>query len=323
MPRKKKGRRLTKKSGNTKGPARAIIKQTPHRIVGAIHYPGLTLYPAEWESQGERNFIYLALLCHDVKAIEAQPQKLTYQDDHGEREYTPDLAITINRGRIFIEGKSLRNLIREENLNKYLAIARSLRARGEQLAFITEDQMPGAWVRNASLLRQYLVPEQQVDLPACVVGALQGGPRSIEGVLTATTATVTLAQMYSYIAHRLLCIDWNVRLGRNAPVSLPDQPNGFARLTYDSIQSTGRFADLVAEMALGRRPANQRLLAAACTRRRPLSAASPTGFVDGFSQWELGHLERLRTAGAAEGAHGPLTRDGAGDRAQPQPTEDL
>lgn len=320
MSKKRKGSRASKRR-NSSGPARAVIDQAPHRIVGGIHCPGLTPYPAEWESLGERSLIYLALVCHDVKIVETQPQKLTYHDDSGEHTYTPDLAITTNCGRFFVECKSLKYLFRESNLNRYLGIARSLRTQGEHLAFITEDQLPGRWVRNATLLRQYLIPDQTAELPICVTDALQGGPRSIQSLLTETATT--LPQLYAYIARRLLCIDWNERLGRNARVSLPDQSNGFARLTYDAIQNAGRFADLVAEMALGRRPANQRLLAAACARRRPLSVASPTGFVDGFSQWDLGHLERRRTTRASEDADGPATGHGACDRAESGTTEEV
>ncbi|MHB8742204.1 MAG: Tn7 transposase TnsA N-terminal domain-containing protein [Sulfuricaulis sp.] len=305
-----------------KGPARAIIEQSPHRMVGAIHYAGLTVYPAEWESPLERQLIYMALMCHDVSAIEAQPEELSYDDEDDVHTYTPDVAITVSRGRIYVEDKPLRCLIREENLAKYAAIARSLRAQGKRLEFITEYQLPPAFCKNASLLRRYLMPDRPVQAPACVVDTLQDGPRTFDALITELGSAVTLVDLYTLVAHRLLCIDWNERLGRRARVSLPDKPHSFARLTYDAISASGRFADLVAQLALGNRPTNQQLLAASCARRQPLSVASPFGFVDGLSQWQLGHLERQHSARTMPHAGLTIAGDGTRNQSPSQPTED-
>lgn len=321
MARKKKRRRAGK-SASTKGPARVLIELSPHRQVGGLHFPGLTLYPAEWEAPIERHLIRLALFCHDVRLIETQPEELPYTDVDGDKHYTPDVALTLDRGRIFIEDKPLAILVREENLAKYLDIVRFLRTQGHALEFITEDQIPETWLKNANLLRLYLVPDRVVTLPDIIADTLREGPRTIEDVLTTTAAAVTLADMYSLVAHRLLCIDWDERLGRRARVSLPDKPDSFQRLTYDRVRAAGRFADLLAEMAVGRRPPDQRLLAARSARRRPLSAASATGFVDGFTPGQLGHLERQRAARPREEPDLATRDPGPGDRAKPQSTED-
>lgn len=58
---------------------------------------------------------------------------------------------------------------------------------------------------------------------------------------------------------------------------LPNQPFGY--LTYAAIAATGRFRPLLEDVVLGRRPADQQLLAAACTEERSVPLPSALGVV--------------------------------------------
>lgn len=308
--RRSKKKRTTHIAGQ--GPARTIINQCPHRMVGAIHYPGLTLYPAVWESPWERKLISLLLMCHDVISIGAQPEEIIYQHEGGDRRYTPDIAITTSRGRILVEVKNLSRLIKSETLEKYLLIARIVRSQGKRLDFITDNQILPMWFKNAYLLRRYLSSTHSEQTLERVLSILEDGPRKIGELLVEIGQDLTLIHIYALIGQRVLCINWDTWLDRHALVSLPDRP--FRRLTYDAIHNSGRFADLLAEMALGRRPTDQRLLAAARARRRPLSVASPLGFVDGFTPAQLGSLERLRVARVVHDIRSAAKGNGDEDR---------
>jgi len=302
MPKRKK------KKSSRKQPARIIITRSPHQMVGAIHQPGIMPYPAEWESHNERKLYCLLLLCSDVTSIEAQPRMITYMTDKGERSYTPDMEINVDNRPFLVEVKSLKQLIKPKNLEKYLRIAECLRRQRQNLEFITDDQMPTTRVRNARLLRRYRRIEVDDAFRNRVLAALPT-PKTVEDVVSSSDHGAELSKLYALIASGHLCIDWDQPLNRQARVSCPNQP--FRRLNYEAIRTAGRFADLVAEMALGRRPSDQRLLAASLAHRRPLSANDPFGFVAGLTPAQLGHYQRQVSRLAAQHATSPPAKTGA------------
>lgn len=274
-----------------KGPVRAVIDQCPHRNVGSIEYGEKTLYPADWESPFERGLIYLLLQCHDVKTIETQPEEVTYELDGKKRKYTLDIAVTMSSWeRIPVESKSLRHLLQEPALNKYLAIAEAYRKKGQLLDFITEDQLNQDWLKTARLLKRYFFIDVDEAVRRGVDALLQATPLKIESLLEALDSTASLGDIYALVAKGEICIDWDAPLNRGAEVSLPEKP--YRRLSYEEIRHSGRFHDLLEEISLGRRPQDQRRLAYARTFRRPALPPSAYGFIAGFSPHELGRLSR-------------------------------
>lgn len=308
---KASAKKSAQESGEKKGPVRAIIDQCPHRNVGSINYGDKTLYPADWESPLERGFIHLLLQCHDVKTIQTQPEKLTYELDGKRRQYTLDIAITmISSERISMEVKSLRHLLQETALRKYLAIAKTYRERGQQLNFVTEHQLNKDWLKTARLLKRYFFTAVEVEAELAVERLLDAAPVRIDVLLATIGPEVVLNDIYALICRGNICIDWDAQLNRSAMVSLPDRP--YRRMSYEEIRNSGRFHDLLEEISLGRRPEDQRRLAYARSWRRPVLPPSPYGFIGGFSPSELGHLSRQaarrvrqqeREAATAAGAH--------------------
>lgn len=291
------------------GPSRVVIEQCPHRMTGALEFAGLTLYPAQYETVGEERLLGVLLLCSDVTEIAAQPKKEAYELDGATRRYTSDVRLrltTSENSYIHVEEKSLVYLVKPDNLKKYLSIAQALRSRGHELNFITHDQLKPTWCDNAHLLFRYLHNQVLADFEQRVIGALPQA-REIGALLAELNANDKLAELYALIAKKRLCIDWDQPLNRRAHVSLPDQP--YARMTYERIRTSGRFADLLAEMALGRRPSDQRLRAAARARRRPLSGPSPLGFVGALTPAQLGHFKRAMSTAAANDAGDTVAED--------------
>lgn len=313
MKASNRGKKSPAEPAQKKGPVREVIDQCPHRNVGSIDYGDKTLYPADWESPWERGLIHLLLQCHDVKTIETQSEKFTYQLDGKEHQYTLDLAITMTSlERVSVEVKSRKYLLEEKALRKYLAIAASFRARGRQLDFITEDQLNKVWLRSARLLKRYFFTEIEVLVQLDVERILDQSELSIASLLEALGPRAAVSDIYALISSGRICIDWDVPLNRQAMVSLPDKP--YRRLSYADIRHSGRFPDLLEEISVGRRPADQRRLAYARTWRRPLLPPSPYGFVDGFSPSQLGRLGRLATRQRREVEREAALADGAHDR---------
>lgn len=308
---KASGKKSAKKPEQEKGPVRAVIDQCPHRNVGSIDYGEKTLYPADWESPFERGLIYLLLQCHDVKTIETQPEEITYELDGKKRKFTLDIAVTMSSSdRIPIEVKSLRHLLQESALNKYLAIAEAYRMKGQALDFITEDQLNRDWLKTARLLKRYFFTEVSEAIQQGVDALLHSAPLKIESLLEALGPTANLGDIYALISRGEICINWDALLNRGAEVSLPDKP--YRRLSYEDIRRSGRFHDLLEEISMGRRPEDQRRLAYARTCRRPALPPSPYGFISGLSPHELGRLSRQaarrlrqqeREAAASASAH--------------------
>jgi hypothetical protein len=302
MRRKKrtKATKAKKKSAEGKGPARIIIEKFPDRIVGAIHCPGLTYYPAEWESHLEMKLIMMLLMCHDVSSIKSQHEKFAYQLNDKTHCCFPDATITVSGEDILVEVKKLIYLLKAKELEKILAIATALREQRRTYALITDDQLHPVWTDNAFFLmrciRWPLKPEVSQHLRA----VLADGPRMIGELLAGPQAIACLGDVHAHIAQRQLCIDWDQPLTRQSMVSLPDQP--YRGMTYAALRDSGRFAHLLAEVALGRRPSDQRLVEVASALQRPKKGPSPLGFVGGFSPAELGHLGRAVSKAASRDA---------------------
>lgn len=141
---------------------------------------------------------------------------------------------------------------------------------------------------------------------------LQTGPRPL-AELAAPEAGLPLVALYTLLARRHLCFDWNAPLDIRATVSLPGQPYGGLHLA-DVLHST-RYGHLLAELALGRRPADQSVLAAAAAWRPRRRDLTPFNFVGGH-----GGQAPLRDLGQGECLPGTpwRRRDHAPGGATPQ-----
>lgn len=246
------------------------------------------------------------------------------QSSHGENDHRNSAGSnhSLRTVRAFVECKPLPWLIKEVNLAKYTTIARALRAQGDRLDFIIDEQLPPLLRSNTSLLKRYLRGEAPTGLSPELAVQLRDGPRTIADLLATPGASYSLVDLYRLVAYRLLCIDWNQKLNRRAPISLPDHSSGFSRLLYDTMRNSGRHADLLATLALGDRPTDRQLLAAHQHQRRPLSPPTALGFVDGISPWQLGHLQRRRPQRTRWRTEAVAPDDSSSNRTQSRKRED-
>lgn len=292
-------------------PVREIVRESFYLQVGEIQQEGEGAHPAAWESPYERRLIYLFLMCEDITTIETQPTEWVYQVDGDTRRHYPDARLLTTSGERYLEVKPLKRLIKPGILEKYLLIAQSFIAAQKHYVILSDDQINSRWYENAFLLSRYRTRTVSEALTRTVLDACASAPVTIAQILERATET-SVADIYALLAKRTLAFDWEQPLSRQSLVSLPTQP--FRGMTYERIRSSGRFADLLAEVALGRRPSDQRLLAAKRARRRPLAPSSATGFVGVLSAQQLGGLKRELSKRAAHEARHRTSGAPADDR---------
>lgn len=302
---------LSKAAGTV--PARCLVDSVPHRSTGGASIPGLTLGVVEHESSLERHALATLALCHDVLAMESQPGEC-YEFDGTLHTYHPDYALLMASGqRVRVEAKSPACLVREKALAHYLPMARWFRANGQPFVFLTDAQIEARpRFDSVRLLCRYLAGTLPDSVLPRIQEKLQTGPRPL-AELAAPEAGLPLVALYTLLARRHLCFDWNAPLDIRATVSLPGQPYGGLHLA-DVLHST-RYGHLLAELALGRRPADQSVLAAAAAWRPRRRDLTPFNFVGGH-----GGQAPLRDLGQGECLPGTpwRRRDHAPGGATPQ-----
>lgn len=115
---------------------RQVITRSPHRTVGTINSPYFQDKPIVYESQLERAFVQLCLVCPGIKRIVAQPFKVNL-DPTKKRHYTPDYLVELEDGSfVVIEVKILERIAKLER--RFNQINEILSSR--HFSFITADE---------------------------------------------------------------------------------------------------------------------------------------------------------------------------------------
>lgn len=288
-------------------PARVLIECSPHRTTGGGYFPGLTDTIVEHESYLERYALATLVLCHDVHCIASQATEEPWMDGDRVRHHIPDFTVDCGGANLRLEVKALASLVKPEAIEKYRSIGRSYATRGARFAFLVDAQIEDApRFASVKLLARYVSGSVPADILARATLALAAGPMTVEDLKR--NASLALVDVWTLIACRHLCFDWALPLDpKTTLVSLPGQP--FEGLTLANILCSTRFGSLLAELAMGRRPTNQSLLADAATWRQHRRAPGPWSYVGGFPDAEpcrdLREDERIPYAIGRKRNHAP------------------
>lgn len=280
--RKPKGR-FGKKAKNL-SEAKDLIKSSPWRTTGGAFIRGLTPLPAQWESYLERFCVTTLALCSDVISIASQPFTEEYLDSQGiKRRYTPDyLVVLTDRSELLLEVKSLRHLVIDESLSKYIDIANHLKPK-KRFRFLVDTQLEECpRFKTVKLLFRYVTSNIRGDAYLKVEAILSSANTGISIHELMAKAEVELVDIYTLIAKRKLCIDWNASLDDQAEVSLPNKP--FKGLSIETILASGQHGDFLEKLALGYRPEDKRLISLAKIGRQYDHPPNPFRVICGFSQ---------------------------------------
>lgn len=262
-------------------PVRLLHKSAPHRTVGGILIKELTAYPAEYESNIEQRAILALALCHDVLEIRSQPKKFHYVKVDGKNGFhIPDFQVVTEQSSYFIEVKAIANLVEKKNIEKYTRIAQQYAKQNESLVFLVDAQIEDR-PRFAAikLLSRYLTSTPANEVIDKALQTLSFGPLTINQLMS--QSSLELREIYTLIAKRYLSFDWNnSHLSPSTVVSLPNQP--FRGLHLDNLLRSSRYSHLLEELAMGREPSDQPLMAVAKNWRQLNNTSTVWGVVGGF-----------------------------------------
>lgn len=280
MANKRKSR--TKKSRGPNSPVRVLVDCSPHRITGGANFGELTDEDVEHESYHESDALVTIPLCHDVSSFKSQASKEPYGTDKEPQHHIPDFTVNCFVEGLRIEVKALASLVHDDSLTKYAAIGKGYLDRNVPFALLVDAQLQQAPRFDAvKLLSRYLTSTVPTAVLERATNALRNGPLLIPELKEA--ASLNLVDVWTLIARRHVTFDWALPLdSHKTKVSLPNQP--FAGLRLEDILNSTRFSPLLAELALGRRPADKQLLADAATWRQSGRPLTPWQFVGGFGK---------------------------------------
>ncbi|WP_109117768.1 TnsA endonuclease N-terminal domain-containing protein [Azospirillum sp. TSO22-1] len=150
--------------------ARRVITRSVHRVKG--RFPSLKMgRTIHWESQLERDLIYLLEFDPDVQAYREQPTTLSLVVDGKSRRYTPDFLVQKPHGFYVVEVKPAEKARQPEYVALFAAATTSLQAMAAGFQILTEvDIRAQPRLDNIRLLLRY----QRVDVPERVWPAIAG-----------------------------------------------------------------------------------------------------------------------------------------------------
>lgn len=278
-------------------PARVIIEQSPGRITGVLSLNSEAPYPPEHESYVEKVGLLHFDACVDVVEIRSQPVEESLTDaTTSRRRHFPDSRILLRSGvQRTVEFKPLKIATSEEGLTDLISLGLHYRHRQEPFDIFTDTDFELEPRRSTAVLLHHYARSRVDDrVKERLLSLLSEAPKSVDTLRQSLGFAGVQRDVYALIAQKHLCIDWAVPLSVNTPVSLPNKP--FEGLTYEDLLSTGRFRHLLQELALGIRPTDQRLLAAARTYQRSIRSDSDLDFVGALP--DQAYVGRHRTFGS-------------------------
>ena len=163
-----------------------------------------------WESQIERDYIYLLEIDSDVVAYYAQPFKIKYTDKGKSRSYTPDFLVERTNKQQIVEVKPASKINQEKNLNLWRHIAPLCQREEKEFVVVTDEMIRiQPKLDNIKLLYKYAT----IPMPApvtrdCQNYFLDGKPRELGRVWQELESIgVSQSQIYRLLYSGLIVTD--------------------------------------------------------------------------------------------------------------------
>ncbi len=117
--------------------ARKITNRGSKKVIGK--FPSLKMNTAIWwESQLERDYIYLLEIDPDVISYQGQPFTLAYNTLDKRRKYTPDFLVERKGSKQIVEVKPANKVSETQNLRRFQQAASICLAHNLELVVVTE-----------------------------------------------------------------------------------------------------------------------------------------------------------------------------------------
>ena len=110
------------------------------KVIGK--FPSLKMHRTIWwESQIERDYIYLLEFDHEVLSYREQPLRIRYVRDGKEHHYTPDFLVEYADVKHLIEVKPAREVAKEANQSLFRAVAPQCRQADYRFTVVTDEMI--------------------------------------------------------------------------------------------------------------------------------------------------------------------------------------
>ncbi len=183
-------------------PARRIVTRSPHRSVGLVAAPWLQPHAIEHESELEKRFLDIALVCPSVCRIHSQPFVLV---DIADGNYTPDYLVRLRGGvELVVEVKPERFV--ERDRERFNAATAKLSERRIDFYVLNEHVLDERRSGQGRLWRRYAMAalDQSGHAALSELAAQPDGVSMADAVAAGTAMTV----IYRALARReLLSVD--------------------------------------------------------------------------------------------------------------------
>lgn len=183
--------------------ARQVVTRSPHRTVGRINRCShFQKSPIDYESQLEKQFVLLAMLCPAVVEIRHQPFTLKL-DDPGYKKYTPDFLVTLGDGSFAVVEIKPKSKIAKE-IRRFDVICAELTQKNLPFLVITDQEIEhGKRNKQAESILRYVNWKIAEEVRSAVFEFIRtAGNSSIATVMKASHAS--LQDLMHLIARRQL-----------------------------------------------------------------------------------------------------------------------
>lgn len=203
--------------------ARRVITRSPTRTVG--RFPSLKAGRSiHWESQLERDFVYLLEFDPAVLDYREQPETIRLTVDGKQRRYTPDFLVRTSSLMVVYEVKPADKAAHPDMVALFAAAAEHYAGRGMRHQVVTEaDIRIQPYLDNVALLLRYRSHPVDPDIEAMVLDRLAFEPAPLGELITALGPHADMAEVLALLANHRLAADLARRLDRGAVIRLPGE----------------------------------------------------------------------------------------------------
>lgn len=178
-----------------------------------------------WESQIERDYIYLLEIDPEVSFYQEQPFHITYRFEGQDHSYTPDFYVERNHRQHVIEVKPEQDVYKEPNEHLFRIIRTICAQQNHEFVVVTETMIRAQpRLNNIKLLHKYSrVPLQPQHISSCQeFFGYHSEARLGEIYQFLASRKVAKQVLYALIYHGLLKIDFFQPINAHSSVSFYD-----------------------------------------------------------------------------------------------------
>jgi hypothetical protein len=195
-------------------PVRSVITRKTKRVIGKFASKKCNA-TIPWESQLERDFVYLLEVDRAVRRFFAQPERLQLVVQGEPRQYVPDFLVCGCSGASWlVEVKPDEDAALPENRAIFAAAAEACLQRNIGYRVVVRS-----WIRreprlgNAKLMLRYRGLALDIERRIRVIGLLEGGPMSLAELRRALGGTQAFGEIMA------LLLDGTVSADLDRPIS--------------------------------------------------------------------------------------------------------